>query len=549
MSSSTNQQDVPGTVDTDRDTMDGEGEVAFACGTVNSEAETVDIEAQPDNTVDAPTHLLFHITSESSDTKRILKFLPRGSIKKNSREHISIGRRETSDLRLHHAQASRDLMRITPTVNSSNLSFTITNVGSKGFSVNNMVLCKGAETPLTSGSVIALDFLNLQMTADIKPGDDEKMYEVQFHHVNQVAQAATNDHDRLTSSRKQQPSSNCTDLNVPVCKEVCTSSDFTDQNEHLCGKHVQPPPPQQPPVECPHGQCTSQSKPVEKQASAEPTVQELLTQLSSGNGSAPQVVFLARDIVVNMGGQGLDTRPQGPKNTTDTTRNGEVTAMQESGQGGSEEGSPVQVTEDGESSNLPVMCTDTQNEECSKSPMTDIQGSGGLQPTSPVESDDRDSRHADDERQGVNPGGTVAETVDTPTRLTLLVHNPYPGLKLHYPSTTITKTAKQPFLIAAARNEKADIQIDDQRVSRDHMQIEFLTTKAGHFGFQLRKVKKNKIVNVDGQSVDAEVPVQLKSGNSICLKLPGSPVVNVEFSVKVETGDAPDVYEVMVKKK
>ncbi|XP_066303835.1 uncharacterized protein [Branchiostoma lanceolatum] len=568
MLSSLCQQDVPETVDTDSHTVDGEGEVAS--GTVNSEAETVDNEAQPtvtDDTVDSPTHLLFHITCDSSDSEKLLKFLPRGRIKKDSREHVTIGRRETCDLRLNHPQASRDLLHITPTVNlnSSNFSFTIQNVGGKGISVNNMVLCKGAETPLTSGSVIRIDSLNLQLTVEITPGDDHKLYEVQFCY--QVGQALANDNDRLTGigihSERQQPSSNSKDQNIPVC---CTNSS-PDQNEHLCGKHIQPPLPQGRPAECPHGQCTSRSKSVDKQASVDlTTVHELFKQMSLessfGNGSPTQFFVVGSNVVVNMGGQGSDTPQQGLPNRTDSGK-GEATAIQESSQSVSpQEGSPIQETKEGESGNQPVMCTDTQNEECKKSAMTDVQGSGDLPLPCPVEHDDRDTLDAKESNKSKNVAlsdkgqetlskvdpedSSVAETVDISTRLTLVVHSNHSGLNLQCPNTTITKRANQPFLIAA-RNEKADVQIDDQRVSREHMQIEVLTTRTG-LGFQLRKLKKNKIISVDGQTVDAEMPVQLKTGSSICMELPGSPAVKVEFGVQVEAGDATDIYEVVVKR-
>ncbi|XP_019619878.1 PREDICTED: uncharacterized protein LOC109466588 [Branchiostoma belcheri] len=567
----------PGTVDTERDTVDGEGEAALVCGTVSTEAETVDNEAQPiptDDTVDTPTLLLFRITC---DNEKLLKFLPRGRIKKDRRDHVTIGRRETSDLRLNHPQASRDLVHITPTVDlSSNFSFTIQNVGSKGLSVNNTVLRKGEEKPLTTGSVIKLDLLNVEITLEIISGDDEKVYEVQFTHINQDRQAPANNHNRLAGqSQEQQPSSNSTseDQNIPVCEKRCTD-DSPEQNEHLCGKHVQPPLPQCPPVERPQCTCTARANSVPKQASVE-SVHELLKQVSLeasfGSGSATQVVLMGSNIVLNMGGQGSDTPPQGLPNTADSG-NGEVTAMQESGEGGSqsaeegnpiqeteeggsgsqsvtspEEGSPIQDTEEGDSSSSqPVMCTDEESK-------TNIQEVGNVESACPVEHDDRNahvSKTSENVARSDNGHQTKDDgTVDTPTKLTLTIHSSNPGLNLQYPKTIIEKRSDKPFLIA--RHENSDILIDDKRVSREHMQIEAVSTQTG-FGFQLRKLKKNKIVRVDGQPVNAEMPVKLKSGSRIsleCLELPESPAVTVEFGVKVDPGDAADVYEVLVKKK
>ncbi|XP_078658896.1 uncharacterized protein LOC144904132 isoform X2 [Branchiostoma floridae x Branchiostoma belcheri] len=571
----------PRTVDTERDTVDGE---AAVCGTVSTEAETVDNEAQPvptDDTVDTPTLLLFRITC---DSEKLLKFLPRGRIKKDRRDHVTIGRRETSDLRLNHPQASRDLVHITPTVDlSSNFSFTIQNVGSKGLSVNNTVLRKGEETPLTTGSVIKLDLLNLEIILEIISGDDEKVYEVQFRHVSQDRQAPANNHNRLAGqSQEQQPSSNSMfeDRNIPVCEKRCTD-DSPEQNEHLCGKHIQPPLPQCPPVERPQCTCTTRANSVPKQASVE-SVHELLKQVSLeasfGSGSATQVVLMGSNIVLNMGGQGSDTPPQGLPNTADSG-NGEVTAMQESGEGGSQsakEGSPIQETEEGESSSQsvtspeegrpiqdteegdsssslqPVMCTDTESSyEYDKECKANMQEFGDLhvQPASPVEHDDRNAHDSKASKSVAQSKDELDGTVDIPTRLTLTMQCSNPGLNVQYPKTTIEKRFDKPFLIA--RHENSDILIDDKRVSREHMQIEAVSTQTG-FGFQLRKLKKNKIVRVDGQPVNAEMPVELKSGSRIsleCLELPESPAVTVEFGVKVAPGDAADVYEVVVKKK
>ncbi|CAH1246663.1 JRKL [Branchiostoma lanceolatum] len=179
------KQDVPETVDTDSHTVDGEGEIAS--GTVNSEAETVDNEAQPtvtDDTVDSPTHLLFHITCDSSDSEKLFKFLPRGRIKKDIREHVTIGRRETSDLRLNHPQASRDLLHITPTISleSSLGSGSATQFFILGSSVNVNMGAQGSDAP-QQGPPNTTDSRKGEAKAIQESGEGDSQMSVSFSHL------------------------------------------------------------------------------------------------------------------------------------------------------------------------------------------------------------------------------------------------------------------------------------------------------------------------------------------------------------------------------